>query len=78
MEILPMKPKSLIDINDYNKDDILRILNNAAKFKANPDRDFLKGIVCATLFFEPSTRTRLNSNQSPTRTRYRFLRYGNK
>lgn len=40
MEILPMKPKSLVDINDYNKDDILRILNNAAKFKANPDRDF--------------------------------------
>ncbi|HOV71546.1 MAG TPA: aspartate carbamoyltransferase [Dysgonamonadaceae bacterium] len=55
-----MKPKSLVDINDYDKEDILRILNNAAQFKANPNRDFLKGKVCATLFFEPSTRTRLS------------------
>ena len=60
MEIHPMKPKSLVDINDYDKEDILRILNNAAQFKANPNRDFLKGKVCATLFFEPSTRTRLS------------------
>ena len=73
MEILPMKPKSLIDINDYNKDDILRILNNAAKFKANPDRDFLKGIVCATLFFEPSTRTRLSFETAINRLQGRVI-----
>jgi aspartate carbamoyltransferase catalytic subunit len=73
MEILPMKPKSLVDINDYNKDDILRILNNAAKFKANPDRDFLKGKVCATLFFEPSTRTRLSFETAINRLQGRVI-----
>ncbi len=73
MEIHPMKPKSLVDINDYNKDDILRILNNTAKFKANPNRDFLKGKVCATLFFEPSTRTRLSFETAINRLHGRVI-----
>ena len=73
MEIHPMKPKSLVDIHDYNKDDILRILNNAAKFKANPNRDFLKGKVCATLFFEPSTRTRLSFETAINRLQGRVI-----
>ncbi|MDR1780395.1 MAG: aspartate carbamoyltransferase [Tannerella sp.] len=52
--------KSLVSIEDCGKDDIRRILDNAAKFKASPDRELLKGKVAATLFFEPSTRTRLS------------------
>ncbi len=55
-----MNPKSLVNISDYSQADILRILKSAALFKRQPDRDLLKGKVIATLFFEPSTRTRLS------------------
>ncbi len=55
-----MKSKSLVSIDQCSKDDILRILENAAKFEKNPNRTLLDGKVAATLFFEPSTRTRLS------------------
>lgn len=55
-----MKNKSLISINDYSKQDYLKILELAEKFEENPVNDLLKGKVVATLFFEPSTRTRLS------------------
>lgn len=55
-----MKNKSLVSITDYTKSDIIRILQLAEKFDENPNRRLLEGKVCATLFFEPSTRTRLS------------------
>lgn len=55
-----MKNDSLVSISDYNKNDILRILDLAKKFDKNPNQRLLEGKVCATIFFEPSTRTRLS------------------
>lgn len=55
-----MSNKSLVSITDYTKEDILRILKLSEKFDQNPNRRLLEGKVCATLFFEPSTRTRLS------------------
>jgi aspartate carbamoyltransferase catalytic subunit len=55
-----MNSKSLVSIDQCSKEDILRILGNAARFEANPNRMLLDGKVAATLFFEPSTRTRLS------------------
>ena len=55
-----MKNKSLVSINDFSKEDYLTILELAAEFEKNPVQDILKGYVIATLFFEPSTRTRLS------------------
>ncbi len=55
-----MSNKSLVSITDYSKEDILRILNLTKKFDEMPNRRLLEGKVCATLFFEPSTRTRLS------------------
>ena len=55
-----MKNNSLVSISDYSKDEILAILDSAADFEANPNRKTLDGKVIATLFFEPSTRTRLS------------------
>ncbi|MDR1331576.1 MAG: aspartate carbamoyltransferase [Tannerella sp.] len=52
--------KSLVSIDDCSREDILRILDNTAKFEAAPNRELLKGRIVATLFFEPSTRTRLS------------------
>ena len=68
-----MKPKSLVNIDDYSKDDILRIIETASKFKNNPNRSLLKGKVCATLFFEPSTRTRLSFETAINRLEGRII-----
>jgi len=45
-----MKSKSLVSIDQCSKEDILRILDNARKFEANPNRKVLEGKVAATLF----------------------------
>ncbi len=55
-----MKNKSLVSINDYTKEDYLKIIERAAEFEKNPVQKILDGKVIATLFFEPSTRTRLS------------------
>ena len=52
--------KSLVSIIDYTKDEYLEILNLAARFELQPKQKLLEGYVVATLFFEPSTRTRLS------------------
>ncbi|MFW5644304.1 MAG: aspartate carbamoyltransferase [Bacteroidota bacterium] len=55
-----MKNKSLVSINDYSREDYLQILELAAEFEKEPVQDILRDYVIATLFFEPSTRTRLS------------------
>lgn len=55
-----MKNKSLVSINDFSKEEILRVLELAEKFEKNPSQKLLDGKVVASLFFEPSTRTRLS------------------
>ncbi len=55
-----MKNKSLVSINDYSKEEILHILDLAEEFENNTDQQLLKNKVVASLFFEPSTRTRLS------------------
>ena len=54
--------RHLIDITDLSVDEIESILDLADKMKANPAayRDTMHGRILATLFFEPSTRTRLS------------------
>lgn len=68
-----MKNKSLVSITDYTKEDILRILSLAEKFDKNPNRRLLEGKVCATLFFEPSTRTRLSFETAVNRLGGRII-----
>ncbi|MDR0698849.1 MAG: aspartate carbamoyltransferase [Tannerella sp.] len=55
-----MLKKSLVSIDQCDKADILRIIGNAEKFEESPGRNLLEGKIAATLFFEPSTRTRLS------------------
>jgi len=57
-----MKNRSLISINDYSKEEILKIVELSSFFeqKHKENLEYLKGKVIATLFFEPSTRTRLS------------------
>ncbi|GAB1371943.1 aspartate carbamoyltransferase [Candidatus Kapaibacterium sp.] len=62
-----MKGKSLISINDYSKEEQISILELAAHFEQNPIQKILDGYVVATLFFEPSTRTRLSFESAVNR-----------
>ena len=52
--------KHLVSINQLSSEVILHLLDRAALFEQNPNRKLLEGRVIATLFFEPSTRTRLS------------------
>ena len=52
--------KHLVSINQLSSEEILHLLDRAALFEQNPNRKLLEGRVIATLFFEPSTRTRLS------------------
>ena len=62
-----MKNRSLVSIDDYSKDEIISILDLAEEFEKSPDRNLLAGKVIATLFFEPSTRTRLSFESAVNR-----------
>ena len=55
-----MKNRSLVSIDDLTTEEAIKILNDAAEFEKNPVQKLLEGKVIATLFFEPSTRTRLS------------------
>ena len=55
-----MKNKSLISITDYTKEDYKKILDLAEEFEKNPRQNIMDKYVVASLFFEPSTRTRLS------------------
>ena len=52
--------KSFVTIADLSKEKIMSLLEAAGRFEAMPNRKTLDGRVIATLFFEPSTRTRLS------------------
>jgi aspartate carbamoyltransferase catalytic subunit len=62
-----MKNKSLVSIDDYSKKDQIRILDLAEGFENKPVQNLLEGYVVATLFFEPSTRTRLSFESAASR-----------
>lgn len=65
--------KDLISITDYSKEEYLKIMNLAAEFEVNPNQDLLKGKVVASLFFEPSTRTRLSFETAISRLGGRII-----
>ena len=62
-----MKNKSLISINDFTKHEAIQVLDRALEFEKNPTQKILENFVVATLFFEPSTRTRLSFESAVNR-----------
>ncbi len=52
--------RDIISIADFQRSEILHILARAAEVEATGRGKLLAGTVMATLFFEPSTRTRLS------------------
>ncbi len=62
-----MKNRSLVSIDDFSTDEIGRILDLAGEFEKNPSQNILQDKVIASLFFEPSTRTRLSFESAISR-----------
>ena len=55
-----LKGRNLISITDFSKEEYIEVLDIAEGFEQNPKQKILSDKVVATLFFEPSTRTRLS------------------
>lgn len=53
------KGRDIVSISDFTKEDLLHVLEVAKKMEADKP-ELLAGKILATLFFEPSTRTRLS------------------
>ena len=78
LSLNPEKPKqsmgnNFISVTDLTKQDILDVLNDAAYFEQHPNSNLLQGKVVATLFFEPSTRTRLSFETASNRLGARVI-----
>ncbi|UCH72276.1 MAG: aspartate carbamoyltransferase [Thermoplasmatales archaeon] len=65
------KGKDIISIKDFSKKEINHIINYGKKMipysKGEKRNDLLKGKILSSLFFEPSTRTRLSFESAMTR-----------
>ncbi len=66
-------PKSLISIHDFTKEEILHILELAQEFEKNKSQNIMQDKVIASLFFEPSTRTRLSFETAANRLGARVI-----
>ena len=68
-----MENRSLVTIAEHSKEKILYMLEMAKQFELNPNRQLLNSKVVATLFFEPSTRTRLSFETAANRLGARVI-----
>ncbi len=68
-----MNRHSIVSINDLGKEQIESLLKSASEFEKRPNRKLLDGKVVATLFFEPSTRTRLSFETAVNRLGGRII-----
>lgn len=64
---------NFISISDLSKEDINSLLADTAYFEEHPNTRLLEGKVVATLFFEPSTRTRLSFETAANRLGARVI-----
>lgn len=65
--------RSVITLAHLTKEKIEYLLKMASEFEKNPNRRLLEGKVVATLFFEPSTRTRLSFETAANRLGARVI-----
>ncbi len=68
-----MKKRNFVTIADLSKEKINYLIEMAQEFEKHPNREILKGKVVATLFFEPSTRTRLSFETAANRLGARVI-----
>jgi len=74
---MSLKNRNLISITDYSISEYIEILKIAAEFEINTNQKLLENHVVATLFFEPSTRTRLSFESAVSRLGGKILGFSN-
>ena len=62
-----MESRSLVTIANHTREKIEYLIRMAQEFEKHPNRRLLEGRIVATLFFEPSTRTRLSFETAANR-----------
>lgn len=62
-----MEKQNFVNIQDLDKEQLLYLIRMAQEFEKHPNRELLKGRTIATLFYEPSTRTRLSFETAANR-----------
>ena len=65
--------RSVITLANLSKDKILYLIRMSEEFERHPNRKLLEGKIVATLFFEPSTRTRLSFETAANRLGARII-----
>ena len=68
-----MKNRSLVTLAGHSREKIEYLIRMAQEFEKYPNRRILAGKVVATLFFEPSTRTRLSFETAANRLGARVI-----
>lgn len=68
-----MENKSLVTIAEHSREKLEYLIQMASEFEKFPNRRLLEGRVVATLFFEPSTRTRLSFETASNRLGARVI-----
>ena len=68
-----MLNRSLVTIADHSREKIEYLIRMAQEFERHPNRLLLQGRIVATLFFEPSTRTRLSFETAANRLGARVI-----
>ena len=68
-----MKNRSLVTLAGHSREKIEYLIKMAQEFERHPNRRLLAGKVVATLFFEPSTRTRLSFETATNRLGARVI-----
>lgn len=68
-----MQNSSLVTLANHSREKIEYLIRMAREFEQNPNRRLLEGKVVATLFFEPSTRTRLSFETAANRLGARVI-----
>lgn len=68
-----MGKHNFVTIADLSKEKILYMIKSAQEFEKHPNREILIGKIVATLFFEPSTRTRLSFETAANRLGARVI-----
>lgn len=68
-----MKKHNFVTIANLSKEKIEYLIRVAQEFERHPNREILKGKVIATLFYEPSTRTRLSFETAANRLGARVI-----
>ena len=70
---IEMGRQNFVNIEGLDRQQLLYLIDMAKEFEAHPNRELLKGKVVATLFYEPSTRTRLSFETAANRLGARVI-----